>query len=337
MSGLQPITPEKGKELFLAECESELSEHTRQNYHYRLKPFVRWCQRNDIENLNSLNARHLHEYKTWRRNNTDIKTVTLKGQLSTLRVFIKFLESIEGVEERLHEKILIPDVDDEEAVSNTLLESERADEVMDYLKRYKYASKRHALFATLWDTGCRIGAVHAVDCCHFDADKKALTIKHQPDLGTRLKNGKNGERVCALSPNVAEVLSDYIEARRDDVTDDQDRKPLFTTRNGRMGRTRMRQIIYAVTRPCYYSDDCPHNREIQTCEANKYDTANKCPSSVSPHDLRRGRITNLLRNDTAEKIVSERVNTSLETLEKHYSELTEEEKMEKRREHIDGM
>lgn len=134
MAELEPIAPAEAKEMFLAQRRDEVAEATLQGYHYRLKPFVQWCEQESITNLYELTARSLHEYRLWRKEDGDLKTITLKGQLSSLRVFVKFLESIDGVEQGLHDKMLIPSVEDEEAVSNSILQAERAEQVLDYLE-----------------------------------------------------------------------------------------------------------------------------------------------------------------------------------------------------------
>jgi len=334
MAELEPLAPVEAKEMFLAQRSNEVAEATLQGYHYRLKPFVQWCDEQGVTNLNDLTARSLHEYRLWRKEDGDLKTITLKGQLSTLRVFVKFCETIDGVEQGLHDKILIPSVDDEEAVSNSMLDAERAKPILDYLGKYEYASKRHALFSVLWHVGCRMGAAHSLDVSDFDSDQQSLTIQHRPGNGTQLKNKQSGERICALSEDVCETLQDYIEVSRDNVTDEYGREPLFTTQYGRMHRSKIREMVYAVTRPCAYGQDCPHSRDPNSCEAATYTQASKCPSSVSPHDIRRGAITHMLRNEVPKQAVSDRVNSSPETLEKHYNEMTEEEKMEQRREYF---
>lgn len=149
MTELEPIAPAEAKEMFLAQRRDEVAEATLQGYHYRLKPFVQWCDQESIMNLNDLTARSLHEYRLWRKEDGNLKTITLKGQLSTLRVFIKFLESINGAEQDLHDKLLIPSVEDEQAVSNSMLDSDRAEQILDYLDKYEYASKRHVLITVL--------------------------------------------------------------------------------------------------------------------------------------------------------------------------------------------
>lgn len=84
MAELEPIAPAEAKEMFLAQRRDEVAEATLQGYHYRLKPFVKWCEQESIANLNKLTARSLHEYRLWRKDDGDLKTITLKGQLSTL-------------------------------------------------------------------------------------------------------------------------------------------------------------------------------------------------------------------------------------------------------------
>lgn len=337
MTELEPLNPAEAKAMFLAQREDEVSEKTHQVYHYRLKPFVRWCDEEGITNLNELSARDLHRYRMWRKKDGDLKTITLKGQLSTLRVFVKFCESVDGVEDGVHDKMLIPTVDDENESRDRMLDAESASTMLDYLAKFEWASKRHALLAVLWHTGIRMGAAHSLDVGDFDSDEQSLTLRHRPDEGSHLKNGKRGERIVALSEEVCAVLVDYIDVNRHDVTDDFGREPLFTTRTGRMHKSKIREMVYAATRPCTYGEMCPHDRVPQSCEASAYMKARKCPSSVSPHPIRRGSITHMLREEVPKDVVSDRVNSSAETLDKHYSQLTEREKMEQRRGFLDNI
>ena len=106
-----------------------------------------------------------------------------------------------------------------------------------------------------------MGAAHSLDVSGFDADEQALEIRHRSDTETNLKNKQSGEHICALSKDVCEVLQDYIDVTRDDVTDDHGRKPLFTTRYGRMHRSKIREMVYAVARPCAYGQNCPYGRD----------------------------------------------------------------------------
>ena len=79
MAELEPIAPVEAKEMFLAQRRDEVAEATLQGYHYRLKPFVKWCEQEEVTDLNELTARSLHEYRLWRKEDGDLKTITLKG------------------------------------------------------------------------------------------------------------------------------------------------------------------------------------------------------------------------------------------------------------------
>lgn len=337
MAELEPIAPAEAKEMYLAQRRDEVAESTLQGHHYRLKPFVKWCESTDLTNLNDLTARSLHEYRHHRKEKDDLSKVTVRTQLSTIRVFVKFLESIDGVEQGLHDKMLIPTIEAGEGARDRMLEQDSAEALLDHLQTYEYASKRHALLSVLWTTGCRMGGAHSLDVTDFDAGEGSLAFRHRPKEGTRLKNKQSGERLCALSPDVCSVLENYIDVNRHDVSDDHGREPLFTTRDGRMHKSNIREMVYAATRPCAYGRECPHDRDPDSCEATAYTRASKCPSSVSPHDIRRGALTHLLKNDVPKEVVSDRANVGKNVLDKHYNRMTEEEKMEQRREYLDSI
>lgn len=337
MTDLESITPAKAKEMYLAQRRDEVAESTLQAHHYRLKPFVRWCESTDLTNLNELTARGLHEYRLYRKEKDDLNTVTLRTQLSSIRVFVKFLESIDGVEQGTHDKMLIPTTDTGEGTRDQMLEADSATAMLDHLQRYEYASKEHALLSVLWTTGCRMGGAHSLDISDFDAEAQSLAFRHRPEQGTRLKNKRSGERLCALPADVCDVLEDYIAVNRCEVTDEHEREPMFTTRGGRMHKSNIREMVYATTRPCAYGQNCPHDRDPDSCEATAYTKSSQCPSSRPPHDIRRGVLTHLLKNDVPKEVVSDRANVGQDVLDKHYNRMTESEKMEQRREHLDSI
>lgn len=83
-------------------------------------------------------------------------------------------------------------------------------------------------------------------------------------------------------------------------------------------------------------EGCPHGREPSDCEATVYGHYSRCPSSLSPHTIRRG-ATYQLREDIPEKIVSDRCDVSSDVLERHYDRRTDREKMEQRRDFIEDL
>lgn len=63
---LEPIDPETALELYLAEREAEAAVSTIRSHGSRLSHFVRWCDEREIDTLNDLTGRKLHEYRPWR-------------------------------------------------------------------------------------------------------------------------------------------------------------------------------------------------------------------------------------------------------------------------------
>lgn len=142
--------------------------------------------------------------------------------------------------------------------------------------------------------------------------------------------------MTALNAEICRVIEDWIEHHLHEVQDDHGRKPLLTSRDSRMSQTSIRNAIYMITRPCYYTNECPKGRDLDEREATRYPYYSKCPVNVSPHDIRRGSITHFLTEDVPEKVVSDRMNVGQDVLDKHYDKRDEEVKVEQRRGYLDN-
>lgn len=347
MSGdLQSLRPPDAVEMYLEAKRGDLTEATLQSQKYRLDAFTDWCLEEDIEDLNELSGRDLYADRIWRREgNGDgrdpIKPVTLRGQLATVRSFLRFCGEIEAVPKDLHDKVQLPTVSGDGDVSDSTLSPDRTMEILDYLGRYHYASRDHVIVLLLWRTGCRIGGVRALDLNDLDleaehsaVDGPAIHFIHRPETGTPLKNKDKGSRWNRISEYVAKVLRDYINGPRDDVVDEYGRHPLITTNQGRPATTTFRATLYRVTRPCWRGEKCPHDRSVSECEATKLIHASKCPSSRSPHDLRSGRVTYYRRENVPRRVVKDRLNASEDVLDKHYDRRSGRERSEQRSEYL---
>jgi len=330
---LDPLSPDDAMEMYLKERSHELAEATLQSHRYRLKQFVQWCEQDDIENLNKFSGRDIYRFRIKRRNEDGLATATMKGQLATLRMFLRFCATIDAVQSGLDEKIILPTTTADDARSE-LLDANRAQNILDFLEQYRYASLEHVLIEVLWHTGLRIGAATGLDIDDYNNDEKYLNLVHRPEEGTSLKNGKKSERLVALSDSVCDTLDDWLSVNHPRGKDDYGREPLFETKIGRLSRNRGRTIVYQYTRPCVYSDHCPHDRDINECVAVPTSQAHKCPSSISPHPIRRGAITYHLQSDTPEAIVSDRMDASEKVLDRHYDQRPEREKLRQRRRYL---
>jgi site-specific recombinase XerD len=327
---LQPLDPEEGVERFLRHREPSIRKSTFQNAKTRLRHFLDWIEVAGIDDLNELTGRDLSDYVSWRRG--DVAPLTLQKQLSTVRVALRYWADIEAVPDGLAEKLHAPELPDGAESRDVHLDEVRAKSILEYLDRFHYASRRHVVMALLWRTGMRRSALRAIDVEDLRPDDHAVAIKHRPGTGTALKNGEDGERWVYLGPRWYQILEDYLtNPDRYDVEDDHGRRPLVTSEQGRPIGDTIYTWVSKATQPCEYGS-CPHDRDPETCEArDRRGYYSKCPSSRSPHAIRRGAITHHLNQKTAPETVSERMDVSLEVLYEHYDARTEQEKMDVRR------
>lgn len=336
---LEPITPEDAIDLYLDSRRDDAADWTITSHQSRLRPFVEWCRLEEIDSLNELTGRDLYQYRVWRREGNysegDVEQLapsTLETALSTLSQFLQFAGDIEAVHEDLWTKVPIPDISESDEVSDSLIVPERIPPILEYLELYEYASRDHVIVLLIWHTGARLGGLRALDVadCDLEGNQPGVEYLHRPDQDTPLKNNEKSERFNRISRDVAQVLKDYIDGPREQVTDDYHREPLISTSRGRASPTTIRETIYKWTRPCFVGDGCPHDREIEECEATYYKQASKCPSSRSPHDFRKARVTKYRNDNVPREVVSDRLDASEEILDKHYDKASKRKRAERR-------
>ena len=321
------------------------AKSTLNNYSYRLKRFTEFCALEDLDGMEMVSGRTVEMFKKYRVEEGDVNSVTLEQQLRTLHHFLNWCEANELVDDGLADRMLIPNATPEQRVRHNALAAERAEEILEHLQKFEYASRRHIIFHILWHTGMRTGGLRALDVDDFekvveelpanaDADQRVsyvLKLRHRPESDTPLKLKQDGERnITVADDNLAESIEDWIENKRPDVEDGYGREPLIATKAGRAAHNTIRTDVYTVVQPCRYTNGCPHNRELNDCENRKHGKRAGCPSSIYPHAIRSGAITEHLNKDVPKEIVSERANVSQEILDEHYDERTLEEKRERR-------
>ncbi|WP_423995922.1 tyrosine-type recombinase/integrase [Halorubrum trapanicum] len=328
---LESIQPADAFEDYIEANPKGSKEATLSSHRSRLKPFIRFCDNESITDLNDLTGRNIVNYTT-KLDNSDRADTTIVTHLNTLTVFLRYCVRIEAVHPDIPEKIEIPKLEDGEDVRDAHVSAERMEQIRAYLDKYEYASTMHVLVVLMSEFGLRISAIRALDCGDFqpEEDTPYLTLESRPDTDTRLKNGERSERWVAVTDYTAELLHDYISERRPDVTGQYGRKPLIATDAGRISGSTIRKYLYMVTRPCVVGD-CPHGRTQSDCDAfNSNDQAYSCPSSESPHSIRRGYITHELNNDVPAHVLSGRCDVTEEVMGKHYDTRSSSEKMKQR-------
>ncbi|WP_241429993.1 hypothetical protein [Halorubrum lipolyticum] len=128
-------------------------------------------------------------YRLWRRREGDLAPATEKTQIDAIRVFVMWLEGIDAVVDDLHTKVRSPVLRDVQNVRDVMLESDRAEESLEYLSKYEYASRPHVVLTLMWHTMMRTGTVHSLDADDCDPDGRYIGVVHRPETGTTIKNG----------------------------------------------------------------------------------------------------------------------------------------------------
>ncbi len=266
---LEPMSPHEAVTEYLEERKMELADTSHENHRYRLQRFLEWADETGSEDINDITGRKLHEFKQWR--SEDVNNVTLKNQLGTVRQFLAFCERINAAPNGVHEKPTLPTIGHMEDVRTDKLSPDEASAILEYCEKFEYASLRHAAFYLIWHTGSRSGTVRALDVRDYYSEAGYLDVNNRPETGTRIKSRDRGEREINLKGEVCEVLNDYLDRNHPTVEDDYGRMPLFGTKQGRIYKTTLQRNIYTLTRPCHYLNKCPHDQDLNDCEATSFD------------------------------------------------------------------
>jgi site-specific recombinase XerD len=323
------LSPAKAVEMYIDKRRADATDHTLQTYQYRLRQFVEWCEDEEIDSMTDIDGWTIEQFEAARRG--DLSLVTLNGQMMALRQLIDYCARIGVVDSDLEGFVEPPTIERGQASSDKKLDAEDA---MDLISFYRdspanYGTVEHVVLELLWHVGFRQSALRALDLGDFDPDDRSLTVRHRPDA-TPLKNKRASERMIAIPEPVADVMEYYIERDRWEKRDDQGREPLITTRQGRASGSAIRGYCYVATQPCVHSP-CPHGNDRGTCDWVPRDSASKCPSTRSPHQIRTGSITWQLNRGVPIDVVSQRADVTPRILREHYDKAFEREEMEERR------
>jgi len=327
--------PHEAKNRYLKDKSTDVTDSTISNYQTTLNIFCDWLTENaGVQNLNKLTSDEIQRFKEMRIE--EVKTITLKSDMTCIKGFIRFCEHINAVPDGMSDLVRVPKPTHEDEVADDVLTSDEATAILEYLDKHEYASLRHVIFVVLWKTGMRRSSLYGLDKRDFeDGSNPYLRVRHRPDSGTPLKNKRKGERDVRINKEAAGVIRDYLRFNHPDEEDEHGRTPLLMSTHGkRCVATTIQRNVYTGTRPCHYTGECPMDRDLDECEATSFNTASKCPASVSPHALRRGYVTEALNAGQPKEVTADRVDMTHEIMEKHYDKATKNEQMERREEHL---
>lgn len=329
------LTPEDAVRRWLDRQRMELADSSVASYRRRLEHFLEWCDEQDVELLGELRPWDVGEFEDHRR--AAVEPVSLNNELTTLRQFLAWASRLGLADDDVVAAVDPPRVDVADQVRDSLLEPERGEALLRTFRDGDgRGSREHAFLELAWWTGARIGALRGLDVDDVDLEDAYVRFRHRPDQDTPLKNGADGERVVGIGEAVVDAVRGYLE-ERPAATDRHGRRPLFASAAGRVATSTLRSTCYFATHPCR-SGPCPHGKNRPTCEHHSRTAPHGCPSARSPHEVRSGSITWQLNRGLRADVVSERVNATVEVIDRHYDQARQiEEFRQRREEHLDRL
>jgi site-specific recombinase XerC len=351
---LSSETPVLVVEYFLRAHELEWSDGTHDDYSYTLTRLLEYLDYAGIDTLSEIDGSTMEGFKSWRKRDAHVELSTLEGQLKNIRVCVRWCERIGIVDDGVADDIVLPELDPSDVVSYRRIDTDTADAIITYHQNREYVTRAYTEWVLMWELLLRTSDIRAIDLEHYHPEEGYIELVSNPEEDTRLKNGANevegegSEREVNVPDWVCDILDTYINGtgdpnhpKRIDTTDDYGRNPLFTTRKGRVSDETVRRDIYRITQPCRHGQECPHDRDPDTCEArNDNNILSRCPSNVSPHPVRRGGICHQLTEGVPKETICGKADVSLPVLNKHYDLRAKEEARIQRRTvlstHMDG-
>lgn len=133
----ESIAPEDAVDLYLQGREAEVTKSTYRNHKYWLERFLEWCEETGFDDMSEMTGKRIYEYKIHGRDVGDVTQVTLPNQLSTFRVFLRFCEKLDFVDDGTTESFMMPDVNPGEDARDTAIKAETAAEILEYLGKFE--------------------------------------------------------------------------------------------------------------------------------------------------------------------------------------------------------
>jgi site-specific recombinase XerC len=306
--------------------ENKLEEVDSENQYNTKLDYIQRYLREEVgaNTTEDLTSEDVERYRQWRKYDSlardePLKDSTLKDDMYLFREFVQYLIQHRMAPVRFEKVVDIPELDRDagDGVDKKKLSPEIAQAAIAYLRQYKYADVEHVAMELMCESGPRKAGLQGRDKDDFDFEEQVLQYEHFEE--TQLKNNEKSEREITLYGDTPEIIQDYLDDQRPQVTDSEGRKPLLTKGNGRISLSTLQKIAYKWTRPCAVGLDCPHDRDPEECEAaQRNNSAYKCPSSRAPHHIRKGYITDQKNRGVSSDAIDQRCDVSPRVQELHY-------------------
>lgn len=330
---------EEAVDLFIRRNSPDWKGETERTYRKSLATFEEYAADAGIETLEGISLWSAGQYTDWLlEEERDYASATIASKQKQARRWLKWLESQGLVDIGTHLAIEPLQLEDKEQTSSDILRPQRLREFLGFYRdsmRHR-GTRAHALLEVIGHTGCRRSGIRALDVGDFDADDRTLQFINRPESGSRLKRGQIHQRKVVLSEEPSRVLEEFIARERARKHDQYGRKPLFASTQGRPAESSITRWLYLATLPCLMMD-CPHGKHRPSCEWTEGSEASKCPSSKSPHPVRRGSITWQLNIGRDINDVADRAATTPDVIRRYYDQPDLDEDLRRRITDFDGI
>jgi site-specific recombinase XerD len=324
-------------DLFISRNRPDWKGSTARTYRKSLDTFERYASDEGLASISDLEMWQVGKYTDWLLQE-DYARVTVQSKQKQARRWLKWLEAQGYIPIGTHLAIEPLQLDDSEQTSSETFEP---DELREFLEFYRdtiawYGKRRHALLEVIGHTGARRSCIRALDIGDYDPEERTLTFINRPETGTRLKRGDAHQRKVILSEKPNDVLHEFVERERHDVHDEHGRQPLFASRRGRPAKSTLTNWVYQLSLPCVMRE-CPHGRQRRNCVWTEQAKSSRCPSSTSPHPVRRGSITWQLNIGRSIGDVADRAATTPDVIRRYYDRPDLDAELRRRITSFDGI
>lgn len=324
-------------DLFITRNKPDWKGETERTYRKSLDTFEAFASDEGLETVSDLDMWKVGRYTDYLVD-SDYARSTIQSKQKQARRWLKWLESQGFLRIGTHLAIEPLKLDDSEQTSSDIL---RPETIRDFLGYYREsvkwrATRRHALLEVIGHTGARRSCIRALDLEDHDPDARTLSFLNRPETGTRLKRGDSHQRKVVLSETPNKILHEFVQRERHEKHDGNGRRPLFASSRGRPTKSTITNWLYQATLPCIMQE-CPHSRERHTCAWTAQTDASKCPSSTSPHPVRRGSITWQLNIGRSRDDVADRAATTPDVIRRYYDQPGLDEELRRRITDFDGI
>ncbi len=158
---LEPMSPREAREDWL-DRQEEKADSTIRSYEDRTIHFIRFCDDQGIDDLNDLSTRDIKQYES-ERISQGITESTQKNEWGTLARMLEHAVKLNAVLPEVAEALDVPELSKDQRINTETLPAQRAQEILDNLERYEYASREHVSFMLIWRTTMRLGAIYGLD------------------------------------------------------------------------------------------------------------------------------------------------------------------------------